>query len=589
MTDPPADPPTGPVTAVSADPVADALTAPTADAVRARVLRQLVESLIFEGALRDSDGASLTPNVCSSAYSPERSSRTAYRVGPYAFVATDDHAFGRVRLDGPVLRDGVPADDPERFLAEVADVLDADDDCRARFSVELAATVVNDALAQRARVRRGSAAWRLDPDAGHDALESLITEGHRYHPAYKSRIGFSTDDQRAYGPEFAPAVRPLWLGLHPSLATVSGADPRSLWDAQFPGGVPDGVVAVPVHPWQWRHHVARAFAPEIADGRVVVLGEDPHDYRPQQSIRTLACVDAPRLPSPKLSLSITNTSTARGIAPYTVRNAAPISGWLATIVAGDEVLRDKARVIVLREILGTAAATGPREREGALSCLWRESLHVHLHPGERAVPFPGLTSRGLDGTPLIDPWIREQGAHGWSQRLVTAAVLPLVHLLLAHGVAHEAHAQNMLLVHAGGLPTRVALKDFHDGIRFAPTLVSTPPPSLEAPPAHHGNANSFLETDDPALVTAFLLDALCFVNLAELARLLDTDYGFAEPEFWTVVRDTVRAHVERTGLHGTPFDVFAPTLQVEKLTTRRLQPDTELRLHPAPNPLATPR
>lgn len=572
------------------EPVAAALTAPTADAVRARVLAQLVESLVFERVLatehsptpRASDASWLARDASNDALLPPWRGRTAHRVGPYAFVTSGEHAFGRVRLDGPVLRDGVPATDPARFLAEVADHLDADDACRDRFAVELAATVLNDALAQHHRTGRDD---RADPDAGHDALEPLITEGHRYHPAYKSRLGFSTDDQRAYGPEFAPTVRPLWLGLDPTITTSSGADPRAVWENQFPGGVPDDLVAIPVHPWQWRHHVARAFAAEVADGRVRVLGEDGHDYRPQQSIRTLACVDAPRLPSPKLSLSITNTSTARGIAPYTVRNAAPISDWLATIASTDPVLRDKARLIVLRELAGTSASAGPREREGALSCLWRESLHVHLHPAERAVPFPGLTSRALDGTPLIDPWIREQGAAGWAGRLVTAAVLPLVHLLLAHGVAHEAHAQNMLLVHAGGLPTRVALKDFHDGLRFSRTLTPTAPP-LEAPPAHHGNANSFLETDDPRLVTGFLLDALCFVNLAEIAHLLASDYGLAEPAFWALVRDAVRAHAERHALTGSPFDVFAPTLEVERLTTRRLHPDTELRLMTVPNPLA---
>jgi siderophore synthetase component len=35
------------------------------------------------------------------------------------------------------------------------------------------------------------------------------------------------------------------------------------------------------------------------------------------------------------------------------------------------------------------------------------------------------------------------------------------------------------------------------------------------------------------------------------------------------------------------FDVFKPSIAVEKLTTRRLLPDIELRLHSVPNPLSS--
>ncbi len=514
-----------------------------------RALTQLVESLVLEDAVDvDGDGGPGT------------------RAGPFALRFVRTPSFGRVRLTAPVTRVGSDAPvTAAAFLTEAP--VHADPACRARLVAELAATEHADALLVRAP-------GPLDPDAGHDALEARTADGHRYHPAYKSRTGFSDDDQRAYAPEFAPTVHPVWVAVDPGDADVSaaaGLDPRALWAAQGVA-VPDGAVAIPVHPWQWEHRVSAM--PGVRE-----LDPDGHDYRPQASIRTLACVDAPRLPSLKLSLSITNTSTSRELAPYTVRNAAVVSDWLAGLVAGDPVLRDKARVIVLREVLGTTA--GP-----ALAAIWRESLHVHLHPAERAVPVPGLASRSVEGVPLIDPWIAAQGARGWTERLAVAVVLPLVHLLVVHGVALEAHAQNMLLVHAGGLPTRVALKDFHDGVRFSRSLLRAPAPAFEAPPASHGNANSFLETDDPALVTGFLLDCLGFVNLAEIAFLLATEYGFGEEEFWAVVRGVVRNHAERVpefAARLATFDVFAPTLQVEKLTTRRLRPDTELRVHTVPS------
>ncbi|GLZ49409.1 siderophore biosynthesis protein IucA [Actinomycetospora sp. NBRC 106375] len=531
--------------------VAAALAA--AGPVRERVLTQLVESLVLEDAVdMAGDGGPGT------------------RAGPFAVEFVRTPSCGRVRLTSPVTRDGA-AVTPGEFLADAP--VRADPACRARLGQELTATVLGDALALRARPD-----GPLDPDAGHDVLEALVADGHRYHPAYKSRTGFGVGDLLAYTPEFAPTVHPVLLDADPSLVSVSasaGLDPAAVWSA------PAGRVGIPVHPWQWDHHVAAAHAASLASGTLRVGGPDEGVWRPQASIRTLARIDVPRAPSVKMPLAITNTSTSRGLAPHTVRNAAPISDWLAGIVAGDPVLAEKARVIVLREILGVSVEPG-------LGAIWRESLHVHLHPGERAVPFPGLASRSAAGVPLIDPWIREQGPRAWTERLVTATVLPLVHLLVVHGVALESHAQNMLLVHAGGLPTRVALKDFHDGVRFSRSLLAAPGPVLEAPPADHPNANSFLETDDPTQVTGFLLDCLCFVNLAEIAYLLAGEYGFAEEEFWAVAARAIRDHAARVPGFAdrlAVFDVFAPTLSVEKLTTRRLWPDTELRVHDVPNPL----
>jgi siderophore synthetase component len=149
----------------------------------------------------------------------------------------------------------------------------------------------------------------------------------------------------------------------------------------------------------------------------------------------------------------------------------------------------------------------------------------------------------------------------------------------------------MLLLHRDGRPTRVALKDFHDGVRFSRRLLAEPAlcPALAAPPPHHANRNSFLETDDVQLVTDFLLDAFLFINLGELAIFLADAYGFEERAFWAIADAVVAGYQERfpqLADRFALFDVRKPTIAVEKLTTRRLLPDTELRLHAVRNPLA---
>jgi siderophore synthetase component len=295
-----------------------------------------------------------------------------------------------------------------------------------------------------------------------------------------------------------------------------------------------------------------------------------------------------------------NTSTSRVLAPHTVRNAPLISDWLHGVVDSDPFLRDDCRVVLLGEVQGVAVtpdrsdSLAHNDMYGALSCVWRESLPAHLHAGEEAVPFTGLTARELDGTPLIDAWVREHGLLGWLGRLVEVSAIPLLHLLCRHGIALESHAQNMVLLHDDGRPARVALRDFHDGVRFSRAHLAEPDhcPTLSATPSHHGNRNSFVETADLNLVTDFLLDAFFFINLGELAIFLADSYDLDEREFWALVRDRVAAYQERfpeLSHRFALFDLAKPTVAVERLTTRRLLPDTELRLHSVPNPLSGSR
>ena len=354
---------------------------------------------------------------------------------------------------------------------------------------------------------------------------------------------------------------------------------------------------VPVHPWQWREKVAGAFADQLARRELLVLGDDPHVFLAQQSIRTMACADAPQRPYLKLALSILNTSTSRVLAPHTVRNAPLVSDWLQRVAGADPYLRDELRTVLLGEVLGVAVNPPPAadlvraEGYGTLACIWRESLHPRLDPGEQAVPFNGLTARERDGTPLIDRWVRGLGLSLWLSLVIEASAIPLLHLLCRHGIALESHAQNMVLLHRDGVPTRVALKDFHDGVRFCRAELAEPElcPVLTPPPSHHENRNSFLETDDLELVADFLLDAFFFINIGELGIFLADAYELAERDFWAIVSKVITAYQRRfpeLADRFSQFDVRKPAIAVEKLTTRRLLPDTELRLHAVPNPLA---
>ena len=537
------------------------MSLPDLPEVRRRVLRQLIESLVYEGAI-DSGGV-VGDGVAYCWEERRRLSFDRVRLGPGPVV--------RVK-PGEALQE---ATSPRRFLEEIGPALPADPARCESFAAELVHTVQNDTAVRR----HWFEAARPTAGAGYDDLESLVVDGHRYHPSYKSRLGFNAVDNAEYGPEFGRLIRPVRVAVHRDLAHCS-----SLPEAR-PEVIGDHVV-LPVHPWQWRRHAPTTWAALLADSALVPLGAGHDDYRAQQSIRSLANVSRPEKPTLKLALSIVNTSTARTLAPHTVVNAPLITGWLESIVARDPYLAGELRPVLLGERLGIVHSP-------ELAAIWRDSLHPHLAVGEEAAPFTALTHVDATGTPFIAGWTKEEGVEAWARRLLEITVPPVLHFLVAHGIALEAHAQNLILIHEGGRPRRLALRDFHDGIRFSVAGLADPAarPALDPTPPEHlrVNRNSYLEAESDEEVRDFAHDCLFFVNLAELAMFLEDHFDLAEERFWSLARRVVEDHRRRfpaLAERAARFDVLAPEVSVEQLTTRRLLPDTEVRTQRVRNPLS---
>ncbi len=564
-----------------------------------RVVRQLLEALLFEGALPN---VTWSGDALSIAGTREDGAPVVYRCR-----ARRTASFGRVRIVSPVRRicgtQESDADDVARVVAELASQLGADPLRLAQFGAELAATHIKDAQTRAAQ------AGRLLREAGYDEIEAGLTGAHPYHPGYKSRMGFTLDDNRRYAPECATGVAPLLLAARRDRCRWSASrdikqgEPRHLlsvseqvaFEARLAqrGLDPSDYLPLPVHPWQWDALVEAAYHNAFARRELVPIGTLSDRYTPQQSIRTLANADRRDAPSLKLAMSLVNTSTSRVLAPHTVRNAALMSDWLADLAERTDWPEPLARPVILKEVAGVGYVppTPVAGQYGALACIWRESVHRHLRTGEAALPVTAITHVDADGRPLVADWVARHGVQAWVRRLVERVWLPVLHMLWRNGTALESHAQNMVLLHVDGLPERVALKDFHDGVRYSRRWLRVAPPALEAPPAEHArvNPNSFIETDDADELRDFTGDALFFVNLAEIAWFFDGHFGLDEPVFWEIVAGAIRDYQARCpdlAESFARFDCFAPSMQIELLASRRFLPEIRLRTRAAANPLA---
>ncbi|MBP1999967.1 siderophore synthetase component [Paenibacillus shirakamiensis] len=576
--------------------------------VRRRIFRQLIESLLYEQIL----SIPIVESKAASTYVIHGHSHTGAKV-KYTFYAMHKLSFDRIRLtETPVMRitseEETEADSIPQFLQEIACCLPTSEPQLAQFIAELQQTHLKDTLSLR---------WnnhQEDPDmSDYDEWESTLIEGHPYHPCYKSRMGFTLADNKRYGPEFSPEFTLVWIALHQDVAKISLSTSLGTysqfvqqqlgeeWEllmSKLPQLASREVpyVLLPVHPWQWEQHIALLCTDQIRKGEIIYLGRAGDSYRPQQSIRTMTNVTNRDKPYVKLPLNIVNTSSGRILAGHTIINAARISDWLGHIVTEDTYLQE-LELIVLKEMVGVTYDLPQfpnlfeQQMYGSLGTIWRESLHPYLHAEEHALPFAACSHVNKRGIPLIEPWICKYGLDIWTTSLLRVVIVPLVHLLYAHGAALESHAQNMIIVMKQGWPVRLALKDFHDGIRYCPwALHSNEYPQIEYPPPNHQkvNRNSFIEKEDPKEVKDFLLDALMFINLTDLAWFMEKHFGLHESRWWDIAVKIIKdyqAHFPNLGERFDHFQVFSPEVEVEKLTYRRLDENPDDCVHRVRNPL----
>lgn len=573
--------------------------------VRRRVLSQLIESLIYEeiiSPIRIQEEENIFFIISGL---DESGDSVIYRC-----CGQERMTFGRIRLnEEPLVR--IQNDREEevtsiaQFLNEVFKMIQIDEVKLRSFIQELEQTIFKDTIAQ---YERNETKEKLI-EKTYDELESSLIDGHPYHPSYKARIGFHYRDNYQYGFEFKQSMKLIWIAVHDTYTHI-GAMSKEEFDyvvreevgekkriefysiVRNIGCNPNDYTVMPVHPWQWENYIILNYAEHIHNRHIIFIEQSEDEYFAQQSMRTLQNATNCMKPYVKLSMNLLNTSTVRTLKPHSVVSAPIISNWLTDLVRGDAYLRDKARVVLLQEFAGVTYDPPGQATYGSLGCIWRESIHAHLEEAEEAVPFNALYAKDRDGRPIIEPWLKKSGIENWLHKLIQKAVLPVVHLLVEHGIALESHGQNMILIHKQGMPIRIALKDFHEGIEFYRPYLKMPEKCPDFTKVHDmyakGQLNDFFEMDSMRCLQEMVLDALFLFNLGELALLLADEYQFNEERFWMLVVEELESHfMSSQHLYGRfeELHLYTPTFRAEQLTKRRLYKDVESLVHEVPNPL----
>ncbi|GAF13700.1 LOW QUALITY PROTEIN: anthrachelin biosynthesis protein AsbB [Bacillus sp. JCM 19045] len=503
-----------------------------------RIIRQLVESILFERLLpyQESD---LQEDW--KLFSITGAKRTYQCLGKRA-------AFDRVRLQGMPLISRSDSFQAIPTLAEIVEDAPLSKENQLALLHELEQTAHfsdwNDAHICKLPSRR---------DLSYDQLESALCEGHPYHPCFKARTGFTTADHRAYGNEADEGFKLTWIGLKKeAVAIYFPEEEHSFWQRELGYGQWSTIVKAlcqaggqlteyrlfPVHPWQWDWLQKKALKEALANKDILYIGQFGSSYSATQSLRTLINRDAPEKAHLKLPLHVMNTSSIRTI-EREVAAAPKLSAWLRAIVAQDRTLTTKYDVRVLSEYAGAAFEPADPHRARELNFLFRESVASHLQLSETAIPFNALALQEKDGELFIARSIETYGIEAWLEQLIEVSVIPIIHLCAVHGIALEAHGQNMILIVERGWPKGIMLRDFHESVEYYEPWIedraAIPPFAKLHSAFKKGKDDQYYWMSSPESLRELVMDTLFVYHLADLSWQLEQSQQLAEHHFWEIV------------------------------------------------------
>ncbi|MFF0479803.1 IucA/IucC family protein [Streptomyces sp. NPDC004435] len=481
--------------------------------------------------------------------------------------------------------------DALQFITELRGALGLSDEILPVYLEEISSTLAG--TAYKATKPRVTAAELARAD--FQAIETGMTEGHPCFVANNGRLGFGVDEYRAYAPEAAAPIHLVWLAARRDRAAfTAGAGIEydafiraELGDAavdRFAGVLADlgldlaDYLLMPAHPWQWWNKLSVTFAAEVAQRRLVYLGEGDDAYLAQQSIRTFFNTADPAKHYVKTALSVLNMGFMRGLSAAYMEATPAINDWLAQLIDADDVLK-AARFSIIRE----RAAVGYRhlEYEAAtdryspyrkmLAALWRESPVERLAEGERLATMASLVHVDHAGASFAGALIRESGLapEAWLRGYLDAYLLPVLHCFYAYDLVYMPHGENVILVlDERGAVDRAIFKD------IAEEICVMDPDAVLPPAVERIRADV---PEDMKLLSVFTDVFDCFLRF--MGATLAAEGTVGEDVFWRTVAECVKGYQDskpELADRFAQYDMFAETFALSALNRLQLRNNKQM-------------
>ena len=432
--------------------------------------------------------------------------------------------------------------------------------------------------------------------------EQSLHYGHPFHPAPKSREGFSKADVHSYSPEMGArfplhyfAVRRDFL-IHDSVLDEPCDDiirrhaPDDVsTDAEF--------ALLPVHPWQARHLHGHPLV-QCALRRGLLRDHGPHgeDYFATSSIRTLFQPHNPYFY--KFSLNVRVTNCVRKNAPYELEGALQVTRIVRDIAPDLErrfpdacVLEEPAYQSV--DFRSDNHRWNMEVTEG-FGLILREGFTNLLQDGTTPLLAGSLFGNHIHGRQQLKALVQRfaaaeglpfpQAVERWFAYYVEQLLPPVLYTFFTHGVAFEPHLQNVVIGIRDHRPAQIFLRDF-EGVKLVKERFS----ETRLTDISARAREALWYTDEQAWNR---IGYCLFVNnFCEAIDQLTAEIPALSSRLWGVVRQQVREYQARYGddesvrrlnalLAGQPLPAKANL--INRFFKR---PDRNVTYIPLPNPL----
>ncbi|CAM1370064.1 IucA/IucC family protein [Tenacibaculum xiamenense] len=457
------------------------------------------------------------------------------------------------------------------FITEFRKTLEIPDEFLATYLEEITSTLIS--AAYKYENEQLSSADLAN--SGFQEIEHAMSEGHPCFVANNGRIGFNINDYHKYAPETNNPFKILWIAAHKEFATYTAIEEFGYNEIlinelgiakinQF-NEVLEKVelsksdyIFMPVHPWQWTNKLVHVFASDIANKRIVLLGESNDDYSAQQSIRTLFNLTNPKKLYTKTSLSILNMGFVRGLSPYYMQSTPYITKWINELLERDSYLKE-----VGFEMLGEVATVGyhnhyyevlgkTNPHNKMLSALWRESPFSKIKKTQKVATMASLLHIDRNGKSLLAEFIKSSGikADLWIEKYLKAYFQPLIHCFYKYELVFMPHGENIILVLENNQPVSILMKDITEEVIVFNEEMYLP---------EHAD-RLFTKTTDKMKILSIFTDVFdCIFRF--LGQILETHCGYSEDKFWELVAKSIneyqQSHPEYTDKYER-YNLFVP-------------------------------
>lgn len=420
-----------------------------------------------------------------------------------------------------------------------------------------------------------------------------------YHPTAKAKQGLSAAEYRVYMAEFANPVELYWVAVARHRLThgagvggleagaASGADRESVhleqpadWllapeerqaldEEMHAKGIADSHLALPVHPWQHDHALAKWLAEDFAAGHCITLEARAGRWWPTSSLRSLL----PAVPSSdgaahslKLPMAIHSLGASRYLPAVKMINGDLSARLLEEARQRDPLLEsalhlcDEGKWWAYLPEDASLFDEAPRHLSAMVRCYPQallEQAGTQLVPmATLGTPLPMVGASGparISAHHVFDDWMVQRGMESGAasaQALfgeLCARFFEINLRMLRLGMLAEVHGQNAVLVVRQGRVEGLLLRD-HDSLRINVGQLERhgmQDPCYRIKPGH---ANTLYHDSQEALV--FWLQTLAIqVNLRAIIDTLAGHYGLCQRALWRDLAVQLEAQLD-----AVPFE-----------------------------------